>query len=413
VAETLVIHLHGQEELQASWRPLYTGEEQPQGPAGNGSLAEAAVQAKGRQVIVFVPSAEITLAQMDAPTSNRQRLLQAVPYAIENALIEDVATLHFAIDTRADGKQIKVAVVAQRQMDYWLESLEDAGIEPSYLYPDFLGLPHTPGSWTVYLDDDQVLVRTGLNTGFGADPINFAELLRLSLEEHQDAAPEQIEFILPPNLSSAPYYDLALSKLDYPATTTAFDGNLIELMAKGLDPRSLLNLLQGEYRHVDAGVQLLKPWISAAVLLMVFLTLQVTLSVLDFIKIDQENSQLSQQISQLFHSTFPETKRLVDAKAQTEQKLKELRTTQSTNQADFFSLFIAPASAIKESRGSKLRGISYRDGQLDIQLSTREIQAIEALKKRLENEGLAVEIRSANAKGNEVTSHLRITRGGS
>ncbi len=54
VAETLVIHLHGQEELQASWRPLYTGEEQPQGPAGNGSLAEAAVQAKGRQVIVFV-----------------------------------------------------------------------------------------------------------------------------------------------------------------------------------------------------------------------------------------------------------------------------------------------------------------------------------------------------------------------
>ncbi|MBA1330148.1 general secretion pathway protein GspL, partial [Candidatus Endoriftia persephone str. Guaymas] len=76
---------------------------------------------------------------------------------------------------------------------------------------------------------------------------------------------------------------------------------------------------------------------------------------------------------------------LVDAKAQTEQKLKELRTTQSTNQADFFSLFIAPASAIKESRGSKLRGISYRDGQLDIQLSTREIQAIEALKKRLEN----------------------------
>ncbi|PVV27151.1 MAG: type II secretion system protein GspL, partial [gamma proteobacterium symbiont of Ctena orbiculata] len=67
------------------------------------------------------------------------------------------------------------------------------------------------------------------------------------------------------------------------------------------------------------------------------------------------------------------------------------------------------ASVIKSSPNTTLESISFRDGKLDLQLTIKELQALENLKQTIEAKKLAVEIRSANATGNQVTSHIRIT----
>jgi general secretion pathway protein L len=81
--------------------------------------------------------------------------------------------------------------------------------------------------------------------------------------------------------------------------------------------------------------------------------------------------------------------------------------------AQFGSLFVPAASVIKSSPDTQLENISFRDGKLDLQLTIKELQALERLKKAIEEKGLSVEIRTANATGSRVTSHLRISGKGS
>ncbi|MGD8908470.1 MAG: hypothetical protein PVI92_03915, partial [Chromatiales bacterium] len=75
----------------------------------------------------------------------------------------------------------------------------------------------------------------------------------------------------------------------------------------------------------------------------------------------------------------------------------------------FTALFAPSAAVISSSPETRLENISFRDGQLDLQLTIKELQALEKLKKSIEEKRLSVEIRTANASGNQVTSHLRIS----
>ena len=57
------------------------------------ALAEAALD---RINIVIVPSEDVLVTTVTLPKMNRSRLLQAIPYALEEQVIEDVDTMHFA-----------------------------------------------------------------------------------------------------------------------------------------------------------------------------------------------------------------------------------------------------------------------------------------------------------------------------
>ncbi len=409
MAGTLVIRLLDSEANQVSWHPL--GAKSPEsGPIGSGTLKEAAEQAAGWRVVVLVPSVELLLTTVDIPTKNRQRLRQAVPFTLENDLAEELDELHFAIHTSSpDGKTL-VAVIAKQLLDDWLNAFHQVGIAPLAMYPDLLALPRKPNCWTLYLDDERVLVRTGDNTGFAADPVNFAELLRLSIDQTEGDPPERLEVIQAPSLSSAPYFDLALGNLNYEITHVDYSGDFRQLLSDNLIEQQTLNLLQGDYRQVDKQAQKWQHWLPAAILFGVFLGLSIVSSSLDHYRLKGENAALSQRITQTFRDAFPGIKRIVDPRVQMEQKLRKLRKDQKQQGDTFIDLFSVPAAEIMKIPGSRLNNISYREGQLDLQLTTRELPALEKLKKQIEAQNLSVEIRSANAKGNEVSSHLRVRK---
>jgi len=86
-----------------------------------------------------------------------------------------------------------------------------------------------------------------------------------------------------------------------------------------------------------------------------------------------------------------------------------MRSGSPGGSSNFASLFVPTAGIVKESPNTTLEGISFRDGQLDLQLAIKELQALEELKKNIERQRLAVEIRAANASGDKVSSQLRIT----
>ncbi len=405
MAERLIVQCHDSDCSKVSW--LLKGAVNPQ-PA-EGSLAEAAKLSKGRRTLVFIPASELLITEIRIPTRNRQRLIQAIPFSLENELTEDVDLLHFAAGNTDSENVTPVIVIARRSLDHWLERLEAAGIEPIGIYADLLSLPFESGGWTLYQDDRILDVRTDQERGFCVDTVNANATLKLALQQNSEHAPKKITLYLSPDATDP--IDLNSLDGDYEVDARQFDSDteLTSLLADNLVEKQQINLLQGDYLRVDKMTLQWKRWLPAAVLAAVFIAFSLLLSVMEYRQYESQNITLDKQIRETFQQAFPEVKRVVDPKVQMEQKLKALRGGESGNNMQFASLFVPAASVIKGSPNTTLESINFRDGQLDLQLVIKELQALENLKQSIEAKQLAVEIRSANATGNQVTSHIRIS----
>ncbi len=95
MSESLVIRLDAAARGTASWVAVDdTGA--LLGTIGSGALAQAAAAAGARQVVVLVPAVDVLRARASVPLRSGPRLLQALPFALEDQLAEDVDSLHFA-----------------------------------------------------------------------------------------------------------------------------------------------------------------------------------------------------------------------------------------------------------------------------------------------------------------------------
>jgi general secretion pathway protein L len=405
MAETLLLYCPAPTCQQLAWE-VRGG---LQTLSGESSLEEAAEMAKGRRTLLLLPASEVTITRVQLPTKNRQRLAQAIPFALETELAQDVEQLHFAIGETDADNNTPVIVIARERLDAWLAHFESQDIEPMGVYVDLLTLPLQENHWCLFHDTNSLNVRSGKQSGFCADISSGADMLRLALTQ-TETAPEKLDIFQLAGSDPLPPLDSPV--LESETTPLNNRVELIDLLAANLDPKQQINLLQGDFKRVDKLTLQWKRWLPAAILAGVAIALALALNIADYFSYQKQIEALDQRTRQAFQQAFPNIKRIVDPKVQMEQQLKAMRGGQQGGGAQFATLFVPAASVIQRSPNTQLENISYRDGHLDLQLTIKELQALEKLKKSIEEKALQVEIRAANASGNQVTSHLRISGGG-
>jgi general secretion pathway protein L len=408
MADTIVLQFDDLKTNRLSWRPL-DKRQVPTAPNGEGGLEQASRELKGWRLLAVIPSSEFFLTKVEIPSKNRQRLIQAIPFTLENDLTEEIDQLHFAHDPKASGR-IPIAVVSRERLSAWLERLKSYDLNPLGLYPGTLCLPLNPGNWSIYIERELSLVRNEVNFGFTTDTTSLPILLNQALTE-ASAKPAQIDLFLEKGMTEEQTFNL-LEGLDIPLRVSAYEGDLTTLLADNLDEKHALNILQGDYKQIDKKSLKWRRWLPAAGLFFAFMGVNLITTLLDYAKYEQQGRALSVKINQVFRQAFPEIKRIVDPKVQMQQQLNQLKAGGQENQGDFLSLLAQPAGIIQQSGENHIESISYRDGQLDLKLILKDLQSLDAMKKKIESQNLLVEIRSANATGSQITSHLRIKQGG-
>lgn len=409
MADTIVLHLHDSQLDQVSWLPLRKNPSQ-QSPRGSGTLEEAAEKIRGWRLVVIAPSCDILLTEVSIPSKNRQRLLQAVPFALENDLTEEIDQLHFAIDHHTNQNITPVAIIARQRLDMWLERFHALDLQPLAIYPEVLCLPLASRHWTIHLTQQQGLLRMEQSRGFCTDSENFTALLKLSLAQTQNP-PECLD-IYGPRGGMANNTTSMLEGADCDIQEVEYTEGLSAFLMENLDEKHTLNLLQGDYQQIDKKAVQWRRWLPAAGLFTLLIGINILSSVIDFAHHKAQSVTLQSEIHRVFHETFPETKRIVDPKVQMEQQLRLMRGGKQGNHTTFLSLISHPAATLAKAQGVQLVSLSYRDNQLDLKLTLKDLQSLETIKKAIEeHNNLSVEIKSANATGNQVSSHLRIKRG--
>lgn len=121
----------------------------------------------GGPATILVPSEQVRLLAVDLPLATRAKRLEALPFAVEEAIAEPAESVHLALGAEIDAKRYLVGVVRREMMIAWIELAEEAGLAHAALVPDALALPRPgEGEWAVDLAGERATVRAGDGTGF-------------------------------------------------------------------------------------------------------------------------------------------------------------------------------------------------------------------------------------------------------
>jgi general secretion pathway protein L len=399
---TLVIRVGRDPDAACHWLPL-NSDGRAIGVVRSGTLEEAAIEANGQRVVGLIPGIDCLLTQASIPgRSNRQRLLRAVPFVLEEQLSDDVEELHFALGPAQEGGNYPVAVIAIKRMNAILESFRTAGIEVAQLVPDLLAVPCDAAHTCIVVDGDTALVRTGPSSGYAVDVDNLG--LFFQSQQPADEATGEEGTALRMHVAAgaeAPELPVPDVEIDH------YHGDVLALLVKGVDSASI-DLLQGPYSRTQEWGRIWRPWRATAALLLAGILLSNVAMGINYYRLGRLQETLNTRMEEIYKQVFPDTRRVVNPRVQMQQQLDQLQRKQGAG-GQFMDLLARSGDVLRKAKDIEISAASYRAGRLDIDLTATTLQALDELKQTLAGKGLSVEIQSATTEtGQRVKSRLRI-----
>ena len=371
----------------------------PDGAIQHGPLAGLADQIGGVRLVLVAPSETVTLHRVALPSRKRSTWARAVPFALEDYLIEDVETLHFALGGAVDEGHLPVAVADRALMRDWLDRCTQAGLALNAVVPDVLLLPWQSGEWSVLLEERRALVRIGHWEGFATERDTLPLLLNQALTEAGDAKPQRLR------VWGAPPLELAETGIEMDREGAPIEPLL--LFAANYQPSTTLNLLQGSYNRQTHWGRRLRPWRAAALLAGMILLIQGIGLVYAHWRMQQELTALRTEIERTYKEAVPNATRIVNPRVQLETRLRELAPSGG---GDFLELLFQGARPLANFPEISLRGLSYRDGQLELALEGGDPAMLDQLRQQLDQQpGLSMNMRTTQREG-QMESKITLTK---
>ncbi|TDJ46317.1 MAG: hypothetical protein E2O52_05270 [Gammaproteobacteria bacterium] len=389
------------------------------GEPATGDPIAAAAAALGHKVIALVPSTSVLRTTADIPIRGTSKLLQALPYAMEEQLAADVEELHFAFGKRDAAGRLPVAVVQRLAMEAWLELLAAAGLEPVALYADSDAISIVPNTTTLFVEADLLTLRDADGSVLIADIEGADTLLRLWLNARpaagdNDDAPTQINVLAYAVPAAQTQADALLAPLASRVASTD-----VRLLADGALPRLAaqivvapgVNLLQGRYAPRSSLAAYWPVWRVAAILLVCLGITLIGAKILEITSLNRQVATLDTAIEQGIRYTFPEVREVRDARALLKSKLRGLGSGSGGGNTEFLDTLRAVATAVAASGANqtKVETINYRKGIMELRVTTPNVESLDTIQKAISKGGsLQAEIQSANPEGDEVRGRIQI-----
>ncbi len=403
MADTLLIHFKPGSAQHASWAFVDEQGNLTTKP-DSGSLSDITTLAKGCRTTVLIDSSCINLESVNVPSQNRQRQLQAVPFALEDNLAVDIEDMHFALGKKQADDLLPVISITRSLLDEILEQFKQSNIFISHLSADSLALPVAENSWTILLDTDSAIIKTDHFTGHYCDRDNLPVIIS-ALIKKSEHPPENIIFFHQDNDQHAA--DL-LASIDASISIKTYSEYPLTIFAPDLEDAHELNILQGDYAPKRESSALLKPWKSVAAIAGVWIILQLVYASIEINQLEEKNLQLTQQIEKEFKRVNPGARKFHNIKKRMERKLKELRGGGGKSDQVFLQILSEAAPVLSNNKNIDIRGIVYKGKHIDMDISADSLQTLEAIKNKLIAKRKIKTILSTSIEKNKTRGRLRL-----
>lgn len=398
--EKLVIYMHADVLSRPDW-VVIDAEGVCSLETTDGDPVALEALARNREVIVIVPAESILLTSVTLPKMNRTRLLTALPYALEEQLVDDVELLHFASNEPDENGEVFVAIVAHDCMYEWKALLNEWHIKPEAMVPMTLAIPIEEGVLNV-VADSIIDVRTKLYSGFACDRVNIMACLNLAFTGDQ-VMPSVINIS---NTSSEPCADnlKVTAKVSEDFVTS---GGLLEILAKTVSTTPYINLLQGAYStHKSRLPQTQRLMRGLTVLAVSWVALLFLYPVVSYFMLGGKLRQIDGEIGHIYKQNFPQASSVTAPKMRMNDKLRQLES--QTGENKLLTTLGYVGTGLTKAKNVKLKQVNYQNGVITMELSAASSDDFSSFADYLSSAGLSVKQENATLSGSHINATLQV-----
>ena len=332
-------------------------------------------------VTLVLPAEACSAFAVNLPTRKARWVNQALAYAVEELLAENVDDLHLTHgDALEDGRRRVIAIRRQLLAD-WLEDLQALGLTIVAIHVDADLLPRE-GTQVLFIDG-RALLGGAPEARVAFDSSQWPHLAA------QCPAPRHGHGIL----SEAPEPLDDYQHLDDP----------YRFLASGR--AAALNLAQGDFAVQVAGSGLGR-WKPVMLVLALALAVQLIFNFAQAWSLERQAERYADASRALYGELFPDDRRIVNLRAQFDEHIGQ----RAGSSAGFMRLLDEVALAMAEGIPVSISQLDYNQarGDLALQVRASDFAALEQLRQRLGETGASVQLGSASRDGDAVSARVVI-----
>ena len=377
--------------------------------SAQGSLAAAPRPAAGARVRLLLPGPWVTHTEVAITAKSPRLIAQALPFALEESLAEDVEQVRIAHGARDAEGRVQARVVNRARLDALLAELAAQGVQPDAIFSELDAIPSPAEGWVLLPLADAVLVRSA-EEAMSVDAAWLHNVLADQTAVHLIDVPGA-DAVLPMLPAGC-----ALSREPAPHGAWVW-------LHQHLREKEAIDFLAGQGRG-KAWSASLRPWVWPLGLAASVLLAQLGLMLLQTYQLKQHTVQMQAEIERVAREAAPEVKRWVNPLSQLRQMAKSGGGA-SAAAGEFLPLLAVLSPAMDAQPAVRLGNLRYQagtplgakpgqaaaktSGMLDVQLTAPDAAALDAVQTALKSQsGTQAELSGLRAEAGQAEARLRL-----
>jgi general secretion pathway protein L len=427
MSDTLLIHYSITEPHNATWA-LSNDAGEIIDKITTGTLEELSEAAASHPMVMLLDSQCLHINQLKLPTHNMQKMLKAIPFALEEYIAEDIENFHFVISRNKHNDTTSVVGVDKDTLRQIIDIFQQVGITLEKIIPDTLCMAADAESrqWVCLNFNENTYLQTDVLNGMASTPELIPYILSSKLKEAEDKPKKLLLFCEQENTSVFDvlnFEEMGVAAMEDETEengdkedggteiiNVVYNTHPLVVFCGHYKQAMPLNLLQNEFKVNRKSSGNWQHWRLAASLIAIWLVLHLGLTGFQLSQLTDENKVTKAKIEQIYKKSFPKSKKIVNPRAQMEQKLNALRSNAGGAGNGLVYLLAQSFGAVShDKKNITLQTLTFRNNRMDIGLDSKNLQTIETLNQNLNKSGrIKSEITSSSSEKNKVKGNLRI-----
>jgi len=372
-------------------------------------LAAVSRPAAGTRVRLLLPGDWVTHAAVVINAKSPRLIAQALPFALEESIAEEVEQVRIAHGVRAADGSVQARVVNRARLDVLLAELAAQNLQPDAIFSELDAIPQPHEGWVLLPLADAVLMRSA-EEAMRVDATWLNDVLVAQAEVHVIDVPGADSVL--PQLPSG----CVLSREPAPQGAWVW-------LHQHLRETNAIDFLAGQGRG-KAWSESLRPWALPAGLAASVLVAQLGLMLVQTHQLKQHTLAMQAEIERVAREAAPEVKRWVNPLSQLRQMAKSGGGA-STAAGEFLPLLATLSPALNVQPAVRLGNLRYQagtqpgvkpsktgtknSGMLDVQLTAPDAAALDAVQSVFKSQrGLQAELSGLRAEAGQAEARLRL-----